>query len=497
MAATLKPSDRGLEAVDRARRHKGWLKSSPEWCQAANTSRATLKRFWRKLPVRSQTFAAICAAVGVPWETVAESGDEIDPTSSPSDAPASIPSDIPDAPTAVDFFAYDAAWVGRDALVADLTQSLHQSTRLLLLLGITGIGKTALAERLAVALYPHWTGDRWQTLLRENLENDRQPNDFASVATRWWQQWGEPADDCKDADVLVRRTANRFLETPHLLVLDSLELILVGNEADGWSDFRDPLWAQFFEDLLAAPTCQSRILLTSQDFPGQLPARYSNFWRSQYVTGLSPTEQLALFENALPERSLSDSAARDRDRTYLTRIGAAYEGHPLALRVIAGEIANLPFHGNASAYWHRYGKEIEEVEAAIAQAQQGETASARDRWQLHQCTRHLRLKVRDRLERTFARLCHEARNAYLLLCEASVYRCPVLESFWLSHLEDWDCPEGDRQLALDTLRDRYLVEEIADGDRLLLRQHNLIRSVALKHLQALDAEDHGDCPPPA
>ncbi|WP_159790166.1 ATP-binding protein [Sodalinema gerasimenkoae] len=496
MAATLKASIEGLRQVDYARRYKGWLKSSSEWCEAASTSAATLKRFWRRLPVRSQTFVAICEAVDVSWQevvAVSPASDSPHPcTAHPprsqaeaglSTTQSTAQSTVPVAEVSrerhLDFFAYDEAWVGREAVLAQLSEQLQQSCRLLVLLGITGIGKTALGERLAISLYPQWTGEHWQQLLRENLDNDRQPHDFISVASRWWEHWGYPLEGAKDGQMLVDRTAQYFLNQPLLLIIDSLERMLQGNEEEGWSDFKDPLWAMFFEAVLAAPICQGRIILTSQDFPGQLPARYSNFWTCEFLGGLNETEQLALFAKANLDLT-------QESQNYLRRIGAAYEGHPLALRVIAGEISNAPFLGNVRAYWNKYGQDIEEVETAIAQARMGQTTSARDHWQLHDCTRLLRMKVRDRLEQTFRRLKQEAPAAYILLCEASVYRCPVAESFWLSHLEDWEYSKAEAQLALDILRDRYLVEEITEGDRLLLRQHNLIRSVALSHLQGLD-----------
>ena len=66
-----------------------------------------------------------------------------------------------------------------------------------------------------------------------------------------------------------------------------------------------------------------------------------------------------------------DVTPNAQGRPYLERIGAAYEGHPLALRVIAGEIKNRPFTGNVIAYWNRYGNEVEEVEKAISEAQEG------------------------------------------------------------------------------------------------------------------------------
>ena len=84
------------------------------------------------------------------------------------------------------------------------------------------------------------------------------------------------------------------------------------------------------------------------------------------------------------------------------------------------------------------------------------------------------------------RLQRDARLAYLLLCEAAVYRCPVPEDWWLTHLNYWD-PDPEAQLAaIDALRDRYLVEEVLEDDEYRLKQHNLIRSVALDHLDKLD-----------
>ncbi len=50
------------------------------------------------------------------------------------------------------FFAYDNAWVGRESLIKELSDRVQASCRLLILVGIAGICKTALAERLAVEL---------------------------------------------------------------------------------------------------------------------------------------------------------------------------------------------------------------------------------------------------------------------------------------------------------------------------------------------------------
>jgi len=80
-----------------------------------------------------------------------------------------------------------------------------------------------------------------------------------------------------------------------------------------------------------------------------------------------------------------------------------------------------------------------------------------------------------------------------LLCESSVYRCEVPEDFWLSHLEDCDIDEDRWQMALDALKDRYLVEERVDeNNQYLVRQHNLIRGVSSERLKKLDKESEDE-----
>ena len=388
------------------------------------------------------------------------------------------------------FFAFDNAWVGRSKLLKDLSYRIQESCRLLMLVGITGIGKTALGERLAVEL-ADWFDNDWTRFHQENFEDEQQSSDFASVAARWLEKWGESitTEDRKDPQRLLYRLVRHLCENRYLVLMDSLENILQGNGEDGWNDFQDEWWLKFFDSYLKAQPCQTCIILTSQDLPGQIEAidpKSRNFRHCQLLNGLEQSEQMALFEKT--ELDISPTSA---GRPYLERIGTAYEGHPLALRVIAGEIKNKPFQGNVVAYWNQYGKEVEEVENAIAESQERNSTGAEDKWQLDRFTKTLRRNVRSRFNKEFARLRNDAKWAYILLCESSVYRCPVPEDFWLSHLEDWDRNEEEQKAALDTLRERYLVEEIVQNNQHLLRQHNLIRSVSLEHMSQMDYEING------
>ena len=428
---------------------------------------STVNNFCRGIKVSVAKFEEIYEALGLDPRAIIQPHDQAD---------KAISSPLKEVDLK-HFFAYDPFWVGRESLTLELTKKLKGACRLLLITGIAGVGKTALAERLSVNLQNYTS-----QLLRENFDDQEKSTDFASVAARLLENCGQVVtpEDRTDPQLLARRLVLHLQTTPYLILIDSLEQILKGNEQDGWSEFKDDGFVSFFRAVLASETFQSRFILTSQELPAQIVeigSRYQNFWHCQPLGGLSEAEQQELFAKtglaSVPE---------------LLRIGKAYEGHPLALRIIIGEIGSHPFYGNIAVYWQRYSHEIEAVEKAIAEAAEGNTTGADDKWQLDRFTRALRRNVQQRLEQTFDRLRQDAKYAYILLCEASVYRCPVPDDWWLSHLEDWQKSEAEQAAALDILCDRYLVEEMTEGTQLLLKQHKLIRSVSLNHLKQLSVE---------
>jgi predicted NACHT family NTPase len=74
MALTLIASETGLEIVNRARKQKGYNKTNAvNWLEAAVVSRSSLDKFWARQPIKHENFVAICAAVGVDWQTVVDS----------------------------------------------------------------------------------------------------------------------------------------------------------------------------------------------------------------------------------------------------------------------------------------------------------------------------------------------------------------------------------------------------------------------------------------
>jgi len=437
-------------------------------------SLSTVNNFINSKPVYISTFEKICEALGLDKKEIRKPLESVSPQG---------------------FYAYDDAWVGRSQLVAELSGKLRGSCRLLLILGLTGIGKTALAEKLAVELQDWFGGDWKNKLRRANFDNQDKTTDFASVAARWLEEWGQRlSPEERKPELLLYRLTNYLRENRVLVLIDSLERLLTGNEAEGWGDFADEWWEKFFLHLLSAESCQSRLIITSQDLPVKLlVARYQNFWHRQILYGLTEPEQIALFET-----TGLDISEDSEDRPILLRIGKAYKGHPLVLRVIIGEILSEPFNGDVQAYWNddreNTSQKIEEVEKALAEAEQGKTLGEKDEWELHKLTRQVRTQVNEeRLQISFNRLAKDVKDAYILICAASVYRAPEKEEYWLKHLIHWlkrlekqECDQERQIRAVEELENRFLVEmSFNHNKKRVLGQHNLIRSVAIEHRNQL------------
>jgi len=392
---------------------------------------------------------------------------------------------VPDA--IADWSVYDDRWVGRKKLVSDLTKKVIGNCRLLLLLGITGIGKTALAEKVADDIQTQFT-----KILRVNFDSDDSPRDFAIVASRWLEELGENLlIEDKQPTAILKRLMNQLRNERILILIDSLETLLTESE-DGWGDFEDEWWAKFFEEFLALESSQGRLIVTSQDLPTKivsLASRYPNSYHREVLQGLLEDEQMALFA-----KSGLDVSLKSQDRPILMRIGKVYHGHPLTLRVVSGEIVES-FAVNVRAFWSNVGDEIERVEKDLVEAELGaKLEGADDDWKLHKLTRKIRVEVyRRRVDAVFRRLKNQNADAYLLICVASIYRRPVQDIGWLRQLDVYIqrlrqvvYSQEQQQKVLDDLLGRFLVETPDNHeDYRVIGMHNLIRSVALEHRKDL------------
>ena len=350
---------------------------------------------------------------------------------------------------------HQRTWVERSQITPTLLEILHSSCRILTLTGMTGIGKTALAERLVAEL----EDDRqWR---RFNLDDGGVTPDFVTSGAAFLRALGEEPtlEDQKDPHNLLDHILEVLRSHPYRVQIDSLERLLRGNDEEGWSEFCDRLWLDLFQQVLAGNACASQLLVTTQDVPGELEAigaRYPQYSHCEGLPGLNQTEQLELFRRVGVEA----------ESNYLQRIGTLYEGHPLILSVIAEDIKACG--GNVTRYW-------QQCRFADLEAQHPVKLSRR----------RLQREVKQRVKQSLERL---PADAYQLLCRSAVYRRPVPETFWLAMLPG--CPEEQQQAALSLLISRGLAVEDWEPEQWLgadgavpLRQHNLIRSVAYEHLK--------------
>jgi transcriptional regulator with XRE-family HTH domain len=174
----------------------------------------TVSNFCRGVNVSIAKFEAICEALALDKKQIIQ----------PKSVQSSVATSTLSSPAnPIEFFAYNQAWVGRAALISDLSDRLQTSCRILFLTGMAGIGKTALAERLIIE-----SQDR--SLLRENFDSQEQAIDFGSVAARLLEKCGQMVtpDERQDVRQLTSRLVHYLQNNRCLLAIDSLEEVLQG-----------------------------------------------------------------------------------------------------------------------------------------------------------------------------------------------------------------------------------------------------------------------------
>ncbi|MEA5468011.1 NB-ARC domain-containing protein [Spirulina sp. 06S082] len=164
--SSVKASTEGLEIVDRARKMRKWDKYASIWCEQAQVSQTTLKRFWqRQTPIRRDNFEAICQAIALDWQDVA----------APEYLPIATPKNLPKLNYIPDKRCRKV-W-GRDRLIQEVLNALTdpQELSILSLSGPGGYGKTEAARQIARAtLKRHlFANVLWVTARQTELVGDR------------------------------------------------------------------------------------------------------------------------------------------------------------------------------------------------------------------------------------------------------------------------------------------------------------------------------------
>jgi WD40 repeat protein len=333
MVNSLRASTQGLEIVDRLRKQKGWTKYAVAWYEAALTSEATLRRFWRRVPIQGETFIQICQAVGVNELDVAQS-EELTATKSQDwgEAP-----DVPVFFGRTEELATLEQWIlcDRCRLVAILGMGGIGKTQLSVKLGRGGIGKTDLSVELAKGIQDEFDYLIWRSLLNAPPVTDILTNLIKVLSN-------EKETDLPDTlDTQLSRLLHYLRASRCLLILDNAESILRGGEGPG--QYREGY--QGYGELLrrvGEVPHQSCLLLTSREKPQEIALLEGKTRpvRSLNLRGLDKLDGQKIF-NEIGTFCGSDSEWRE--------VVEFYNGNPLALELAARHIDEV-FFGDLSEF---------------------------------------------------------------------------------------------------------------------------------------------------
>jgi len=323
MASSLRASRQGLEIVDRARRQKGWNRQAYAWYDKAHTTLPTLKRFWQGEPVEQETFINICQAVGLEhWEEIVDSTNAC--------IPLSLPSPIADWGEAPDVTVF----YGRNEELTTLKQWIvSDRCRVVALLGMGGIGKTALAVLSAEQIQNEFEYVIWRSLRNAPLVNDLLAHLIQFLSSQPQTYLPENTDD--KMSILIEHLRQHRC----LLILDNVEAILssgnlAGHYREGYKGYGELLRR------LGEERHQSCLMLLSREKPKEiawLEGKTSPV-RALQLTGLQEVEarEILRFQGLSGEENWEN----------LIKL---YRGNPLALKLISTTIYEL-FNGSVSQF---------------------------------------------------------------------------------------------------------------------------------------------------
>ncbi|MEM8641420.1 MAG: NB-ARC domain-containing protein [Cyanobacteria bacterium P01_G01_bin.54] len=334
--------------------------------------------------------------------------------------------------------------VGREGVLQQISHRLTEIIWVLVLSGPEGIGKTTVAHQLfeqsplqeefpltiAVDLSQLWAG--FATLARQVLGE--------AIARKLLASEGMTA--------LVSAVVAKLQSQPILLWLQNLGQELAQTEP----------FVQFWSALLASEELRSRLIVTSPRVLLPLHERVQTL----DLHGLAFEAIATLYEHW--GIRLEDEAQRD----CLETIHQTYDGHPFALRLVAGEIRSFPYFGNIRAYWQDYGYEYEITPAAEPDTAFGESL-ARPRDQ------SLAGWLQTLGDRTLQRLATHAPLAADLLQLGATNARPAPAYGWYFLMGEF----APRQQAttLKVLQDRLLVEAFPTAQGVQYSVHPVLRRI--------------------
>jgi WD40 repeat protein len=301
-------------------------------------SLATVSNFLTGKPVDRATFVELCNTLSLDSGEIADLGPEPDPLpgqslSQPYNPDGTEESISPGAsPPRLENRDWGEAmdvsvFYGREEELSTLSQWIVEDCcRLISLLGMGGIGKSALSVKLAEQIQNEFEFVIWRTL-RNAPPLEELLIDLLGVLSCQHEK------DLPEAPSSRITLLVKYLQSSRcFLVLDNVESILCTGDRAGAYRQGYEIYGEFFQTV-GESRHQSCLMLTSREMPGGLAAKASKVSpiRSFRLSGLDPNNARAILEDkGFAFQSTNHQILVDR-----------YSGNPLALKIAATTIQDL------------------------------------------------------------------------------------------------------------------------------------------------------------